>query len=67
MKFGKIRDGRRKNMFSIIILGFPIIAYFQVDFSSKDGKRYFSNSPECFIVNFFYLFGFHISTKSINE
>jgi len=61
MKFGTIKDGRRKDIFSIIIFGFPIIAYFIIDFSS-DNKR-FSNPKDDWKAKFLFILGFHIFTK----
>jgi len=59
--FGTIKDGRRKDIFSIIIFSFPIFSYFIIDFR-KDAK-YFAN--ESMKVGFLYILGFHIWTKGI--
>jgi hypothetical protein len=59
--FGLIKDGRRKDIFSIIIFSFPIFSYFIIDFR-KDVK-YFAN--ESMNVGFLFILGFHIFTKDI--
>jgi hypothetical protein len=55
--FGTIKDGRRKDIFSIIIFGFPIFSWFRIDFS-KEVLGQFSWEK----VNFLYILGFHLST-----
>ena len=57
--FGTIKDGRRKDIFSFIIFGFPIFSYFVIDF--RNDVKYFAN--ESMKVGFLYILGFHIWTK----
>jgi hypothetical protein len=57
--FGTIKDGRRKDIFSLIIFSFPIFSYFIIDFR-KDVK-YFAN--ESMKIGFLFILGFHIFTK----
>lgn len=51
--FSTIKDGRRKDIFSIIIFGFPIFSYFIIDF-----RREMRNSNNKFQVGFLYILGF---------
>jgi len=59
--FGKIKDGRRRDIFSIIINNFPIIALFEINF--RTGKLCFNNPDSDWKVKFFYILGFHIYTS----
>jgi len=58
--FGAIKDGRRKDIFSIIIFGFPIVAYFIIDFRNE-----MITSKDKWQVGFLYILGFHIWTKDV--
>lgn len=60
--FGTIKDGRRKDIFSIIIFGFPIFSYFIINFR-KPGIRYFDNPNSDWKCSFLFILGFHIWTK----
>lgn len=60
-QFGTIKDGRRKDIFSIIIFSFPVFSYFIIDF--KNDVKYFAN--ESMKVGFLYILGFHIFTKDV--
>lgn len=61
-KFGTIKDGRTKDIFSIIIFGFPIICYRSYNFTSY--KKCFANEEEFEDIKFLWLFGFHIFTSN---
>jgi hypothetical protein len=58
--FGTIKDGRRKDIFSIIIFSFPIFSYFIIDFTDI-----MKNSNDGWKAGFLYILGFHIFTKDI--
>ena len=57
--FGTIKDGRRKDIFSIIIFSFPIFSYFIIDFNQD---HFYKESMK---VGFLFILGFHIFTKDI--
>ena len=58
--FGTIKDGRRKDILSIIIFGFPIFSYFIIDFN-----EIMKDSDYNWKVGFLYILGFHIFTKEV--
>jgi len=62
--FGTIKDGRRKDIFSIIIFQFPIVAYFIVNFR-EPGRKFFDNPDNDWKASFLFILGFHIWTKDI--
>ncbi len=51
--FGVIKDGRVKDIISIIVFGFPIICYRIYSFPTK--------------VAFLWIVGFHIFTKQVEK
>ena len=62
--FGKIKDKRRKDIFSIIINGFPIFAWFIINFR-ENGIKYFNNPDNEMKASFLFILGFHIWTKEV--
>lgn len=61
-QFGTIKDGRRKDIFSIIIFGFPIFSWFVINFHEDMTKRVFANDADWEKVNFLYVLGFLLFT-----
>lgn len=62
--YWQLTDGRSKDIFSLVLFGFPIFVYKKYNFKYPGITKIFANDEDWENVHFFWFMGFLIFTKA---